>query len=62
MTDTYGEYIISSQLPSTPIPPGGTADFAIEMVNNSGPSGSETVTLRTSDPSNTPFVFLVNPS
>jgi hypothetical protein len=59
ITNNYGDFILSSQLPSTPIPPGGSADFAIELVSNSG--GSETVTLRTSDPSNTPFVFSINP-
>jgi hypothetical protein len=58
MTNTTGDFVISSQLPSTPIPPGGSSDFAIECVTPTY-SIAETVTLRTSDPSNTPFVFQV---
>ena len=61
ITDTYNEFVVTSQLPSTPIPPGGSSEFAIECATyNYGIE--ETVTLRTSDPSNTPFVFQVGAS
>jgi len=62
VTNTSGYFFLTSQLPSTPIPPGGTSYFAIECIDPLSGPGTETVTLRTSDPTNTPFVFQITSS
>jgi hypothetical protein len=55
--NTPDDFTISTPLPPTPIPPGGSSDFDITLVT--AVTATETVTLTTSDTANSPFTFYV---